>query len=288
MPGVGAAGVAAITAAGALVSQGANAYATGRMNKKNRKWNEEMYRRQRNDALVDWNTQNEYNSPVEQMKRLKAAGLNPNLVYGDGANSPSANIRSADPGQPKTEAPQFSNIAGETISKYFEVTSQKQQLKNMEATEALIKAQTQATLANAGIKEIDLDTKTWQKNNIPNNLGYDSDQPENMLRKMEEAKYNKTYSDAEAARAKAKSAFNTLEIQEMTKQTSVDLAVQKLIQMRKQGAKTDQETKNLEETYRILKANGTIAELDAEFAGSMNKRWDNYLIKVLGLIFGGK
>lgn len=31
-----------------------------------------------------WNRQNEYNSPAAQMERLKAAGLNPNLAYGNG------------------------------------------------------------------------------------------------------------------------------------------------------------------------------------------------------------
>lgn len=37
----------------------------------------------RNIAL--WNMNNQYNSPVEQMKRLREAGLNPNLVYGNGS-----------------------------------------------------------------------------------------------------------------------------------------------------------------------------------------------------------
>lgn len=32
-----------------------------------------------------WELQNEYNSPMAQMQRLKAAGLNPALVYGQGA-----------------------------------------------------------------------------------------------------------------------------------------------------------------------------------------------------------
>lgn len=31
-----------------------------------------------------WNLQNEYNSPAAQMERLKAANLNPNLMYGNG------------------------------------------------------------------------------------------------------------------------------------------------------------------------------------------------------------
>lgn len=33
--------------------------------------------------LEQWNRQNEYNLPVNQMQRLEEAGLNPNLVYGD-------------------------------------------------------------------------------------------------------------------------------------------------------------------------------------------------------------
>lgn len=32
-----------------------------------------------------WDAANEYNSPSEQMKRLKDAGLNPNLIYGTGS-----------------------------------------------------------------------------------------------------------------------------------------------------------------------------------------------------------
>lgn len=43
-----------------------------------------------NKDLEMWNRQNEYNSPIEQMQRLKSAGLNPALVYGNGAVGNSA------------------------------------------------------------------------------------------------------------------------------------------------------------------------------------------------------
>lgn len=36
-------------------------------------------------AMQAWNIANDYNHPVNQMARLKAAGLNPNLVYGSGS-----------------------------------------------------------------------------------------------------------------------------------------------------------------------------------------------------------
>lgn len=36
-------------------------------------------------AMQSWQMANDYNHPVNQMKRLEAAGLNPNLVYGSGS-----------------------------------------------------------------------------------------------------------------------------------------------------------------------------------------------------------
>ena len=54
------------------------------------KWGSSTYMRvakqmaQYNNALAisNWNKENEYNSPAAQMERYKAAGLNPNLIYG--------------------------------------------------------------------------------------------------------------------------------------------------------------------------------------------------------------
>lgn len=71
----------------AIGSELFNAFSQGRSNKLARKWQEKMYYQQRRDALTDWNMQNEYNSPAAQMARLKGAGLNPNLVYGHGAEA---------------------------------------------------------------------------------------------------------------------------------------------------------------------------------------------------------
>lgn len=42
---------------------------------------------QQNQYNIDmWNMQNEYNSPQAQMQRFQEAGLNPNLIYGQGSN----------------------------------------------------------------------------------------------------------------------------------------------------------------------------------------------------------
>nr|AXH75631.1 MAG: DNA pilot protein [Microviridae sp.] len=77
-----------------LISQGTNGLFGFIGDLVSRKYNQRMYEKQRTDALTDWNMQNQYNSPAAQMERLKAAGLNPNLVYGDGgATMASAPIR---------------------------------------------------------------------------------------------------------------------------------------------------------------------------------------------------
>lgn len=48
--------------------------------------------------LEQWNRENEYNSPLKQMERYQEAGLNPNLIYGNGVSSSgnSSTLRSAD------------------------------------------------------------------------------------------------------------------------------------------------------------------------------------------------
>lgn len=50
--------------------------------------------------LEMWNRQNIYNSPVDQMRRLRMAGLNPNLIYGSSGNTGNAG-----------SAPQFTSMS---------------------------------------------------------------------------------------------------------------------------------------------------------------------------------
>lgn len=68
----------AITAAGTLAAAGINAAAQARTNAQNREQSEHAFRMQQ-EAIQ---RQNEYNSPAQQVLRMKAAGLNPALAYG--------------------------------------------------------------------------------------------------------------------------------------------------------------------------------------------------------------
>ena len=118
---------ATISAASNVASATINAIAQGAQNRKTRKWNEAMYGKQREDALADWARTNEYNSPLQQMARLKEAGLSPHLIYGGGANSISSPVRSTDVKSWNPTAPQIDG--GQIVSQYFGVQQQQNALE---------------------------------------------------------------------------------------------------------------------------------------------------------------
>lgn len=73
----------------------------------NRKFVEKQYRQQRADNLADRDYQNQYNSPTEQMRRLREAGLNPHLAIGGGnAGGTSAPTSQAQQNSSQGQAPQ--------------------------------------------------------------------------------------------------------------------------------------------------------------------------------------
>lgn len=73
-------------------------------NNRRKKEAELAYQRQ-----VDfWNMQNEYNSPASQMARYKAAGLNPNLIYGQGNPGNATSTPNYNP--PSFNAPKLGSI----------------------------------------------------------------------------------------------------------------------------------------------------------------------------------
>lgn len=64
-----------------------NTVSSGSRSKKTREHEKEMADLAWQRGLDAWAMQNEYNSPEAQMARLKAAGLNPKLIYGNGVTA---------------------------------------------------------------------------------------------------------------------------------------------------------------------------------------------------------
>lgn len=127
--------------------------AQARENEKNREYNLQLAQLQNAWNIEQWERENEYNSPVNQMKRLKAAGINPNLAYSNGVSNISAaspSMTSGSPSSPMDMSPLGQRATlGQAI----------QMALNNEAMRAGIektKADTRKTLADAGISETQL------------------------------------------------------------------------------------------------------------------------------------
>ena len=75
-----------LSAAGSVAGSALGASAQDRANKQNK----EIAKMQNAWNLEQWHRENQYNRPTEQMQRLSEAGLNPNLVYGNGATTQAA------------------------------------------------------------------------------------------------------------------------------------------------------------------------------------------------------
>lgn len=85
--------------------------------------------------LEMWNKQNAYNSPEQQMERFKAAGLNPNLIYGQGSpgnattmpkyNAPTQNYNY----RPSVNLPQTISMFQDMVIKKQQITGQALQNK---------------------------------------------------------------------------------------------------------------------------------------------------------------
>lgn len=129
---------AAIGAGAAIAGSGANAIIAGKMNRKTRAWQEKMTHRQREWALQDWDMQNKYNSPAMQMQRLKEAGLNPHLVYGNGAaQNTGDNVRATDTGNWNPTTPQIDTRAGAIgLQAYYDAQVKDQTIENLKAQNA--------------------------------------------------------------------------------------------------------------------------------------------------------
>lgn len=86
-----------------------NAQNQNMQNMESQRYSQYMYEKQRRDNIIFWNMQNAYNSPQAQMKRFQEAGLNPNLIYGQGNSGPAGNISTPDVQPVQFRSPEFGN-----------------------------------------------------------------------------------------------------------------------------------------------------------------------------------
>lgn len=240
--------------AGPLIAAGSNLLGNalgmasqGNMNYKNRAFASDMYLRQRKDAITDWQVQNEYDSPRAQMERLRQAGLNPNLVYKNGADNTSGPIRATSASVPDGKAfiPDFSGV-GNSILSYYDIKVKEAQADNLRDQQTVIKqdaalkaAQTVATLASTEQTKFD--------------TGLKADLRETSLQAAKAA-LQKTYADTEYV-------LSNNERQTALASANVAEAAERILSSRLARTKVPLEKAYLTQQIRSIKADVKLKEM---------------------------
>lgn len=143
---------ATIAAAGSIANSLIQANAQKKADARNFRNNLALADHQYQKDVDMWNLMNQYNSPQEQMRRWKEAGLNPNLMYGQGNSGNASSM-------PTYDAPQsnFSGIAPvqlpNMVDMYQSFQLRQAQINNVKASTENMEQKT----INESMKEFLLD-----------------------------------------------------------------------------------------------------------------------------------
>lgn len=271
----------AISAGSGLLGGAINAWSTGRQNRKSRDFSREMYGRQYADNVAFWNMQNEYNSPQAQMQRLKAAGLNPHLVYGGssgGTAGTASPIKTPDVQNAQFKTPEWGNAISSAgtgfLNAMYDYDIKQAQLDNLRTDntvkkqEALLKAaQTESTITtkNRGVFDLDLAKEL---------RSVSADAAREGLRKL---KVDNMYKLNEDERRTIANIYSVRE------------ATERILNHRLNRAKTRDEIKKIRAQADNLKRSGIIQELDIELrelgVNPNHPMWSQILGRLLGKSF---
>lgn len=125
-------------------------------NRLNRYYNQMLARQQNQWNLEQWNRENAYNSPLAQMYRLRQAGLNPDLMYGQGTTGNSFSSPEMTSGAPSESQDMSAMLSkrsfGQTMQQIFD---KEQQRRMNEAQIEAIRATAREKNVNANATEIE-------------------------------------------------------------------------------------------------------------------------------------
>lgn len=264
-----------ITAAAGItaLANTANAAATGQQNRKSRQFSRETYAKTKADNIQFWNMQNEYNSPQAQMQRLKAAGLNPNMVYDKGgAVQPAGNISTPDVQGGQFRTPDFGSIGTGLVQGYFDTKIKQAQYDNLKATNtkisqenALLAAQTLATASQ---------TKGY---NINNQLAETNFQ----------TSVDAATADLEQKRANTQFTLSENERKAAMQAPNLAIAAETVLKMKADTASSQAQREQILQTIKNLKQDYRLKEFEEDLASQGIFKWDPLWARALAQFVEG-
>lgn len=292
-----------ISGGAGLIGSGINAWAQAKQNKLNREFQAEEAEKarqfnaeeaalnrqfqhdetqlERQWSLDMWNMTNEYNSPIEQLKRGQAAGLNPNAIIAgmNGVNS-AGQLQSSAPSGSAANGPAASgiNAPAPMVDLQGAANAGVQSFWNAKMNEAQI----QNLNADSGLKTEQTNTERVNQDQINQAIENNKAEYDLILKKIEEAGLNNDYLkqtlESRVNRTKLENdQINQViinlqqEYKKMEQEIEESKANQSLIEqkveeskaqedlLKKQGAKTDVETGILEQQFTVESIKAAIA-----------------------------
>lgn len=151
--GAGALGLSAVTG---LIGQNQTNKTNIRLQREQNEWNAQQAAKANQWNLEQWQREAEYNSAKAQMQRLEEAGLNPNLMYGQGSPGTAGQVRSevaasVSPAQVRSPLQTLSSTIIPAISMYQDLQNKNAQLTVQQKQAQLMDAEIQGkALENIG------------------------------------------------------------------------------------------------------------------------------------------
>lgn len=157
-------------------NQAAAQYVASADSKKARQHDKYMWDKTNEQNLINWNMQNEYNSPKAQMARLQEGGLNPAQIYG-GSNSGafgnvSAPSKVAQAPSAKLPTRQKFETPMNDLMSYQNIQQSKAQTDNLITQNSLLRAQTLLAQSGAAKNMADTNYRGQENNAFPALLDY--------------------------------------------------------------------------------------------------------------------
>jgi len=272
---------AALQSSANVLSSDTAMIAQSNLNKKTQQFDVNMYNLEHNNAIADWNMQNAYNSPQQQMARLKAAGLNPNLVYGSGTDAGGASSpvqeKSAESWNPTSPTGAIMGI-GNALSDMTDTQMKLAQLDNLKATNAQIiqetalkAAETINTTRTAGRTEIGTESDAFDLALKSDLRSISVESAQTALNKMQA---DTTFTMDANDRAWLQNKMDMRKGEYSIKEAIVDIANKKL-----QGPQIQASTANTQQDTKLKYENTTnaLAERDKILQSVNNMKTSQYL-----------
>lgn len=230
-----------------------------------RKWSEDMYERQFADQVDFWNMQNVYNSPVQQMARLKEAGLNPRLIYGQSSGGASGTAGLMRP--PSPTKPEFQNFdLGGALTRSAPWLSQMYDLEIKAAQKSNIEADTAVKLEDALLR-------SSQAGHSAYDLG--------LKEELRDVSVEYQRQILQQIKQDIEMQINENERKEIQNALSVQEAGERILSMRIQRAKTEEERQNIIAQRDNIRKDGILKQLDIELKEQGIQPTDDMLARIV-------